>query len=174
MLFSSYKQIGAVEGLQEAIAIGQEAVGLTPADSPSRLAPLNNLTRSLSLMYKCTNALEDLGIAILMAQEMANAVSHDDRLDWALCSSNLSALLRARFQRVGDLESLEQAVQGDRAAVEEISKIPGYYPHRAGVLHNLALSLTSRFRKTRNFQDLQEAIQIYRNTIQADENTPGH
>lgn len=105
--------------------MGQEAVGLTPANSPSRLAPLNNLAHSLSLMYKRTNALKDLEIATLMAQEVVNAVSHDNRLDRVLCSSNLSALLRARLQRVGGLENLEQAVQCDRVPLKKSRKYPG-------------------------------------------------
>lgn len=74
--------------------------------------------------------------------------------------SNLGCYLSNRFDRLGDLNDLEQAIELNEEAVAATPGPPGYpdHPARAGRLNNLAILLSSRFMRSGALDDLEEAI----------------
>jgi tetratricopeptide (TPR) repeat protein len=61
-----------------------------------------------------------------------------------------------RYQRLGDLQDLETALQTMQKVVE---LTPHKDPNRATLLQNLAVSLTERYKRLRNPKDLETSLQ---------------
>ncbi|KAJ7240718.1 CHAT domain-containing protein [Mycena rebaudengoi] len=82
---------------------------------------------------------------------------------------SLAISFTARYQRSGDVNDLEAALQNNQAAVE---KTPEGHPDLAGRLQNLTASFTDRYRRSGDVKDLEAALQ---NNQAAVEQTPeGH
>jgi len=91
---------------------------------------------------------------------------HPDRRGYL---SNLSLVLRLRFERTGALADLDAAVEASRAAADAT---PAADPSRRGYLSNLGAVLGSRFERTGALADLDAAIEAARAAVHA--TAPGH
>ena len=65
-LSSRYKKFGAIEDLNNAIVLDQEALNLCPQGHPNRLISLHNLARHLSTWYTQLGESQDLEDAIFL------------------------------------------------------------------------------------------------------------
>ena len=108
---------GRVEDLNRALAGWEQAVKLTPPDSPDRPSLLNNLGTGLSSRYARTGRLEDLEAAIGV-YEQAVKLTPPDSPDRPGSLNNLGTGLSDRYARTGRLEDLEAAIRDYRAACE--------------------------------------------------------
>ncbi|KAF8436265.1 hypothetical protein L210DRAFT_989995 [Boletus edulis BED1] len=68
-LSTRYKQLGVVGDLEEAIALGRQALELRPEGHPNRSTSLNNVAADLSARYKQLGGTEDLDEAIAISAE---------------------------------------------------------------------------------------------------------
>ena len=66
-LSSRYKQLGAIEDLEEAIVLSREALDHCPQGHPDRYMSLNSLARHLASRYEQLEDIEDLEAAIVFA-----------------------------------------------------------------------------------------------------------
>ena len=71
--------------------------------------------------------------------------------------SNLGSALRIRFERMGELMDLDEAIRVGDAAV---AATPDNSPRRAGRLSNLGIALRARFERTAQMKDLDEAVRV--------------
>ena len=65
-LFSQYKQLGAVQDLDDAIVLNREALDLCLQGHPDRAVSLTNLAVDLSSQYKQLGVVQDLDDAIVL------------------------------------------------------------------------------------------------------------
>uniref|UniRef100_UPI0032EBDB13 CHAT domain-containing tetratricopeptide repeat protein n=1 Tax=Streptomyces sp. HSW2009 TaxID=3142890 RepID=UPI0032EBDB13 len=104
-----------------------------------------------------------LSFVVDLWQRLAQAVptNHPDRFRYL---SNLGVTLWFRFERVGDLADLDDAITAGRAAVQAT---PTSHPARADMLSDLVLLLHARFEKVGDAVDLDEVITTGRAAVQA-------
>ena len=77
---------------------------------------------------------------------------------------NLGAALARRFERIGELDDLEAAIQACREAVDIITP---EHPDRAAYLNTLGGALRMRFERTRELADLNAAIRASSEAVDA-------
>ena len=93
-----YRQLGAVQDLDEAIALDREVVDLRPQGHPDRPTSLNNLACSFSFRYKQLGGMQDLDKAIVLDREALDLrpQGHPDR---SRSLGNISSLLSVQAAR---------------------------------------------------------------------------
>ena len=79
----------------------------------------------------------------------------DDHPKKAECINNLGVSLVTRFECLGDIDDLDEAITVQQQAVR---LTPDGHPHKPGRLDNLGNSLRIRFEQTGDIGDLREAI----------------
>jgi tetratricopeptide (TPR) repeat protein len=87
----------------------------------------------------------------------------------SLCLTNLANMLGTRFEQLGDLASLAEAVELHRQALD--SRPPGH-PDRSMSLNSLGKSLRSQFEQLGDLGLLSEALELFRQAL--DLRPPGH
>jgi tetratricopeptide (TPR) repeat protein len=148
--------------LDRAVAGWEQAVKLTPPDSPDRIARLNNLGAGLSSRYARTGRLEDLEAAIGF-YEQAVQLAPPGSPDLPRSLNNLGNGLRDRYARTGRLEDLEAAIEFYEQAVK---LTPPDSPDRPGSINNLGNGLSDRYTHTGRLEDLVAAIGFYEQAVQ--------
>jgi tetratricopeptide (TPR) repeat protein len=78
--------------------------------------------------------------------------------------TTLRSRLGGRFQRIGQMTDLEQAIQYDQQALKAI---PADHPDRARYLNNLGSRLVGRFQRTGQMTGLEQAIQYGQQALEA-------
>ncbi|MEO3749412.1 CHAT domain-containing protein [Streptomyces sp. B6B3] len=104
-----------------------------------------------------------LSAAVDLWQRMAHAIPADHPQRAAVLSDLLNAL-RIRYERVGELADLEDAITAGRAAVQAT---PTNHFQRAGRLSNLGAVLHLRFERVGELADLEDAIDRLRAAVEA-------
>jgi tetratricopeptide (TPR) repeat protein len=79
-----------------------------------------------------------------------------------LCLDILGNALRTRFQQLGDLDSLAEAVELYRQALD---LRPQGHPNRSSSLSNLASALQTRFAQLGDLASLAEAVELHRQAL---------
>ena len=86
-------------------------------------------------------------------------LGHPDKPDGL---NNLASCLRTRFECIGELKDLEEAVSSHKDALE---LIPDGRPTKPDFLNNLANSLVTRFHRLGEVSDLEQAILRHRDAV---------
>jgi tetratricopeptide (TPR) repeat protein len=92
------------------------------------------------------------------------AATADNHRDRASRLSNLSAVLKVRFGRTGDLADLNAAVKAARQAVDATAHD---HPELESYLCNLCVGLWTRFERTGDLGDLDMAVEAARQAVAA-------
>ncbi|RYP49514.1 hypothetical protein DL768_004780 [Monosporascus sp. mg162] len=180
---NKFKETGDLNDLRMAVSGAEEAVAATPRDHPDRAARLSNLGISLWTRFERTGDVNDLNMAIEKGRKAVEATPRDypDRAEgltnWEFpfgpggeavkatpCDHpdrvgrliNLAASLLTRFQRTGDVNDLNMAIERNEEAVEAV---PRDYPDQADMLTNLAVSFSIKYERTGDLSDLKMAIE---------------
>jgi tetratricopeptide (TPR) repeat protein len=136
-LLIRFERTGALTDLDEAIAIGWEAVATKSASH----AHLSTLAQALLRRYARTHAETDLDHALTLARE-AHAVAPP--ADRPTVSTLVGQVSRARYERFGSSADLDSAISAFRAAADPA----------------LITVLYERYRRRGDAADLDEAIVI--------------
>ena len=158
---SRYNQLGAKQGLDEAIVLDREALDLRPQGHPYRPVSLNNLAVNLSIRYKQLGATEDVDEAIVLVREALDLCPQGHPLRSG-SFHNLSLHLSSRYKQLGAMEDLDEAIV---LAREVLHIFPQRHPDRAMSLSNLAAHLSSRYKQLGAMQDLDEAFVLGREAL---------
>ncbi len=162
-----YRAMRRLGDLDLALRYLQQALKLTPPDSPDLPATLNNLGAVLSTRYHCTERLEDLEEAIRIYWQALNSMPSESP-GRPLILTSLGLCLRDRYARTRRLEDLEMAIGMHYQALEYT---PPDSPYRPICLNNLGAGLSARYEHTGHMEDLEAAINAFQ---QALESTPSH
>ena len=142
--------IAGVEGLPEPLlsSLASNATGtaVTLLKQAMSGSDLNLITTTVSLWQRVLTAIP---------------ADHHDRVAML---SNLGLALQLRFERVGALADLDEAITVGRAAAQTA---PADHPDRAGYLSNLSGALRVRFGRVGMLTDLDEAITVARAAVRA-------
>ena len=156
-----YWEQGQIRDLERALTNLQQALELTPPDSPDRPGQLNNLGSGLRTRYTRTGDLADLDWAIGVF-EQAVTLTPPDSPDRFLYLNNLGAGLNERYRRTGDMTDLERAIAMFKQAValtpQDSSELPGN-------LSNLGVGLHARYVRTGQMADLEQALRVYQQAV---------
>ncbi|MFG2340890.1 hypothetical protein [Streptomyces yangpuensis] len=150
----------------------EESVRLTRESlrqGDDRAAFLGNLMISLGTRYAWTGDEDDLDEAVLVGEEAISVIPPDDPR-WAVHASNLSGLLRIRFDDRGTRPDLDEAVRLSAAAAEAT---PEQDPARSLRWSNLSNALAARFDLRRHPDDLDAAVDAGRRAVLAVGSQPG-
>jgi tetratricopeptide (TPR) repeat protein len=126
--------------LNDAIRVSQEALALTPPESPIHWSALSNLGAALSLRYAFTRDIHDLENAVRIYKE-ALALSPSDWSQRPIILNNLGITLGVLYDLTGEMQYLERALDVYEQAV---SLTPLGSSERATVLNNLSINLNKR------------------------------
>ncbi|RPA89051.1 hypothetical protein L873DRAFT_1796342 [Choiromyces venosus 120613-1] len=150
MLLQRFERIGDVEDLQQAIKYGQDALSATPHDHSNRVI--------------CGwERLETCNKPSSMAKMLWQLLLTMTLIEQALCN-NLGERLSRRFDRMGDVEDLQQAIKYGEDA---LAATPHDHPNRAIWCSNIGLYLLQRFERMGDVEDLQQAIKYGRDALAA-------
>ncbi|MEV4693554.1 hypothetical protein AB0K27_20925 [Micromonospora echinospora] len=141
--------------VHECVAVGRRLLEQFPHDT-RRAAVLSNIALAEQAHFDISGDISALDEGIRTTQA---AVDADPRSDWL---SNLSNVLRRRYERLGTLGDLDQAVRAARRAVDEASADD---PAQAKYLSNLALALRMRYEHLGEPRDLDQAVENGRRAI---------
>ncbi|KAF8436306.1 CHAT domain-containing protein [Boletus edulis BED1] len=160
-LSTRYSQLGAMEDLDDAIALAKEALDLCPKGDPVRSILLNTLVTRLSRRYDQFGVKEDLDKAIALAREALDLcpTGHPDR---AMSLGNLALCLSTRYNLLGVMGDLDEAIILDRQALGLFQK---GHPHRSKSVNNLASYLSTRYEQLGAMGDLDETIALAREAL---------
>jgi tetratricopeptide (TPR) repeat protein len=79
-----------------------------------------------------------------------------------VCLNNLGNAFLTRFERLGELSDLEDAISRFRDAVD---LTPHGHPDKPGRLNNLGNALLTRFERLGELSDLEDAISRHRDAV---------
>ncbi len=150
-----YTAGGSPADLANALALTEQAVSLTPPDSPNLPRSLNNLGNRLSDRYARTGAEADLRQAIERA-EQAVLLTQPDSPYLPGYLNNLGKFLSSRYARTGSEADLRQAIE---QAEQAVLLTPPDSPYLPALLDNLGTRLSSRYARTGSEADLRQAIE---------------
>ena len=108
--------------------------------------------------YHETELQEDIDIAIMILRE-AMEMTQENQPAWADMQTNLGAMLATRYEKIGHVADLEEAIQITRQALSTTSNTS------ATSLRNLGQMLENQFNLTGNVADLEEAIRTTRQAL---------
>jgi tetratricopeptide (TPR) repeat protein len=140
--------------LDEAVGFAESA-GLAPEGHPNRLHFLNTLASALFARYQELGELPDLLRAIETFRTALTVCPPDNPEPGALLLSQLGAALRHKFEQVGDLAELDEAITAEQSAVALTGR---HHPARHQRVFNLASALKLRFDHTGSAADLAQAL----------------
>ncbi|KAI9573138.1 CHAT domain-containing protein [Boletus coccyginus] len=143
-LLARFERLGEFSDLEDAISRFRDAVELTPHGHPHKCSLLNNLGTSFQAPRRD-------------ALELTPHGHPHNRL------SNLGTSLLTRFERLGQLSDLEDAISAHRDAVE---LPPQGHPHKPDQLNNLGTSFRARFERLGELSDLEDAISRLRDAVE--------
>jgi CHAT domain-containing protein len=167
--FYRYQTIGTLTDLDKALSFWEEAVQLTPDNSPNLPRYLNNLGSGLYLRYQCLGDLNDLSAAIDHSQRAVELTPANlPELPGYL--NNLGTGLKNRYQRLGDLNDLSAAIDHYQRAVK---LTPANSPELPRNLNNLGTGLYLRYQRLGDLNDLSATIDHSQRTIKlTSDNSP--
>lgn len=115
------------------------------------------------LFPKKTDSNTDLDSTLLENLELVSnfLASADNGIRIAI-HSYYAVLKLKRFQRWGQIEELEEAIEKARWAVERMA---GEHEDFAGMLKNFGVMLETRHTRTEKTEDLGEAIRVARQAV---------
>lgn len=162
-LIELYRCTGDGGALDEAITVGQSALGARPPEGHERFPTLSGLATALNERYMSANRRADLRTAIgLLREAVGIGDRHGLRQDAEL--SMLADLLNASFDLTEDVRNLEDAVRLKTQAAEHT---PAGDPEEAERLHGLGLVLIRFFNATGEVESLERADAAFRAAIDA-------
>ncbi|MFE2689982.1 CHAT domain-containing protein, partial [Streptomyces mirabilis] len=160
-----FEHTGQTSVLEEAVAVGREAVAATPNDHPDHAGFLNTLGIALLRLFERTGQMRVLEEAVAMGREAVTATINDHP-DAGLLNT-LGNALGILFKRTGQTSALEAAVTMGREAV---AATPNDHPNRATVLNTLGIALQTLFEHTGQTSVLEEAVAMGREAVAATPN----
>ena len=148
-----------------------------------RLAPLgfgnevfvSNLDEALRLAQRGTSLVKRYQASLPALQEgvhdlrIAIGFVPDDHPKKAECINNLGVSLVTRFECLGDIDDLDEAITVQQQA---FGLTPDHHPHKAGRLDNLRISLLTRFARLGDIGDLDEAITVQQQAVRLTGRSP--
>ena len=155
-LLEGYEKSGSVEQLDSALSCWNEALALTPKETPDHLRILSNRSQGLRESSQRLGSERDLGASLdSMAEALLAAPTGDPNR--AMYLSNRAIDLMLRYQTTGDLADLEAAIS---ACVEAVDLTSQGDPDRLIYLNNLAAGLAERYERLGSPDDLDSALDI--------------
>ncbi|KAF8421523.1 hypothetical protein L210DRAFT_3654453 [Boletus edulis BED1] len=185
-LLQRFNRLGELSDLEDAMSIHRDAVVLTPHGHPDKPTHLNNLGDSFRARFKRLGELSDLEDAISTHRDAVVITPHghsdkprpisrmpfrhrdavvltpDGHPDKPRHLNNLGLSFITRFERLGELNDLEDAISTLRDAVVTT---PHGHPHKLTCLNNLGSSFTARFERLGELSDLEDAISTQRDAV---------
>ena len=158
---SRYKQLGAIQDLDESINLGREVLDLHPQGHHDQPMSLHNLADGLSLRYKQLGAMQDLDESIILGREALDLCpqGHPDR---SMPLNNLADFLSFRYKQRRAMLDLDEVIVLDREALD---LRPQGHPYRPMALNCLAIHLSTRYKQLGAMEDLDEVIVLVREAL---------
>jgi tetratricopeptide (TPR) repeat protein len=155
-----YRLDGALEDLDESVALGRRALAAA-ADDPALPDWLGNLGNALRLRFLRLGDLADADAAVEVSRRALELtpVGHADR---ARASHTLGSVLLDRYKRTSDAADLDGGVAAMREAAARI--VPGTLG-AALVRSTLGRALTDRYERYGVTADLDEAVAEIRTAL---------
>jgi hypothetical protein len=156
-------ETGNADFFEEAILLHRECLQIIPPDHPSRPTEYNSAALTLLANYDHTMNLEYLEEAIMLLRNaLAACMTTKKTQTYLVCLHNLSIALHKQFMRDGNMDTLEEAIQMDRDALQLLD---ANNPHRGTYLGYLAEKLLVSFDQNGGFEVLLEAIEFQREAL---------
>ncbi|MCT9003519.1 CHAT domain-containing protein [Streptomyces rhizosphaerihabitans] len=160
--YREFTATGDLDLLDRSVALNWESVRSAPPGLPARTLMLASLRDVLRDRYDQRGRLTDLTEALGVAHEALDVLpgGHCARLK---ATQLLIALERARYEAIGDADSLRTAVEGiGRPALAQSGGAPG---DRAALESSLCGALSSLARHTDEVPLLDEAVDLGRDAV---------
>jgi hypothetical protein len=162
VLLARFEHSLTVADLEGATAIADASLDAAPDGHPCRARALVCLANAYIDKFEYTSEIAALDRAIGYGRDALAASDERDTVGRGICLSNLGAALHARFDRIDDLDVLNEAVAAHRAAVDCTPPTGVHWPN---YLNNLGTALRARYEVTDDVADLTESSTVLRQAV---------
>ena len=168
--YDQYKIRGSQKSLDVAVRALRVAMDLTEDNSlPDKIQILSELAEALHTRFKYAQGEGDtrnLDEAIEL-QQLVDALTPNDSSEKSSRLNNLAVFLRARHEREGQWEDLEEAIVLLTRAIElsPDSEDDNALASMPRMLNNLGTSLLVRSKRSGKLSDLERAISILTSAV---------
>ncbi|KIM20447.1 hypothetical protein M408DRAFT_307726 [Serendipita vermifera MAFF 305830] len=158
-----FERLGDIKDLEEAISLQQSALDLMPEGHDTKPTTLSNLGNSFELRFRRFWEIKDLEEAISFRQAAINLtpdglnIIPEGHPDKPTGLNNVGGAVQLRFERLGDVIDLENAISLLQAAVD---LTPDGHPDKPSRLNNLGVAVQTRFERLGDVIDLENAISL--------------
>ena len=158
-----YEESEDIADIEKAITYGRQAIEITPTDDVLNQARrFSSLALYSTARFKFAGDMNDLQLAVIFSRK-GLALLPSDYTERPTIMNNLAYCLRARYQRLGSIEDLEEAIKKCQEAVDlSHSSQPDDLQRFQS---NLSLDLHARFIRFGAEIDLEHAIRLLRSAI---------
>ncbi|SCO90086.1 uncharacterized protein FRV6_14214 [Fusarium oxysporum] len=137
------------------------------SDSPDKqriaLDTIQDDAHILSTIYNSTGNIKDLELPIKMMRSVLDGRENERwSTAWGNASLELSELLLARYQREGNKEDIDEAIQHCHNALHTTEDD---LPQRSNQLYHAAKTLGVRYEKHRNRQDMERSLEFLQQAL---------
>ncbi|KAG6331876.1 hypothetical protein ID866_7213 [Astraeus odoratus] len=160
-MYDRYSAQGALEDLEEAISLYQQALDLCPVGHINRSLSLFNLACCIHSRHRAQGALVDLEHAFSLNQQLLelHPVGHPKRGSVII---SLATCMVSRYESQGAIEDLEEAISLRQQALE---LHPVGHPNRSSCLSDLAACIQCRYKLQGVGGDLENAISLHQKAL---------
>ncbi|MFD0597346.1 CHAT domain-containing protein [Catellatospora coxensis] len=161
--------------LDRGIAASERSVELSGPNDPQRMLDAISLANAYRLRYFRAGDPADLRTAVDWGREAVRTTPDDDDKGRAAAESNLGSSLRARFERIGSLADLDEAIRLLECAER---RVHADWQTLAILLSELGAALRSRYKRLDRQADGDRAIAVCRRAVEVTPvghpDRPGH
>ncbi|EIN13329.1 hypothetical protein PUNSTDRAFT_139906 [Punctularia strigosozonata HHB-11173 SS5] len=148
-------------GLDEAVAVGREALLLSVSDTQQRASALITLSRVVGSLYLRRSSEEYLDECLSLANEGLQIAADDHPLR-ALAYYSLSVGIFCKVENSGVIADLDK---GEEAAKRSLDLRPPGHPDRHMSFHALSIIADLRFHMTGDLIDLDKAVSFAKEVV---------
>ncbi|KAF9007416.1 CHAT domain-containing protein [Cyathus striatus] len=148
--------------IDEAVSAHSKAVDLAPNTSSLKAICLASLGATYNVLFSTSDNLEDNKAAISNLRQALQRSSSQGRAELATTLNELSSALSYRFERVGNMPDLEEAISLQLRCLDLTSEDDTSRPLR---LHNISTWYTYKFETTGLLVDIDKAIAYEENSL---------
>ncbi|KAF2809498.1 uncharacterized protein BDZ99DRAFT_571301 [Mytilinidion resinicola] len=165
--WEKFKMTSQEEHMNRAVDEAEKAVYIAENTNPNRAILLANLAKMLVRRYERTRDEDDLDAAFVWAEQanISTAESHpESHPDRAITSHRLSNTYWHRFNSLGNLDDLKEAVKYEEEALETLRDNDCKRPLR---LYSFAKMLKTRYERTEDIEHLEQSLIWYEQAVES-------
>ena len=165
-----FKKTNNVEDVNQSIRCYEQVLEAAPKQQQPNLTFLNNLALVLAVRFEASGQIRDINRSLEYTKKIHSLTPMSDSIGRAKQLGDIGIAFLLRFSRTSEMVDLEQSIQHQQWALEDL---PPKSQEYINCLCNLGMALLERYRRTSFIPDLDQSLsclhQVLDSTSMGDE-----